>query len=53
MSYGDRNKVAAGDTVELLVDEIDDHLLVWFNVGDTVQASATVIPLLVVAIAVM
>jgi acyl-ACP thioesterase len=37
--------IAAGASVELLIDESDDHLSVWFTVDDTVQASATVVPL--------
>ncbi len=37
--------IAAGASVELLVEETDDHLSVWFTVADTVQAAATVIPL--------
>jgi acyl-ACP thioesterase len=37
--------IAAGDRVELLVDEDDEHLGVWFTVRDAVQAAATVIPL--------
>jgi acyl-ACP thioesterase len=43
MEYGPG--IEAGATVELLVDETDDHLSVWFTVGDAVQAAATVIPL--------
>ena len=43
MEYGPG--IAAGDAVELLVDEDDDHLSVWFTVADGVQAAATVIPL--------
>ena len=37
--------IVAGAEVELLVDETDDHLSVWFTVDDTVQAAATVVPL--------
>jgi acyl-ACP thioesterase len=37
--------IAAGARVELLVDETDDHLAVWFTVDDIVHASAMVIPL--------
>ncbi|HKY69153.1 MAG TPA: acyl-ACP thioesterase domain-containing protein [Acidimicrobiales bacterium] len=37
--------IAAGDAVELLVDESDDHLDVWFTVDDAVQAAVRVIPL--------
>jgi acyl-ACP thioesterase len=37
--------IAAGASVELLVEETDDHLSVWFTVADTVQAAATVVPL--------
>ena len=37
--------IAAGDVVELLVDEGDDHLDVWFTVDDAVQAAVRVIPL--------
>lgn len=44
--------IAAGAAVELLVDETDDHLSVWFTVDDAVQASATVVPLPPVALAV-
>ena len=43
MEYGPG--IAAGDEVELLVDESDDHLAVWFTVGGTVQAATRVIPL--------
>lgn len=43
MEYGPG--IAAGAEVELLVDENDDHLSVWFTVEGAVQASATVIPL--------
>ena len=43
MEYGPG--IAAGDRVELLVDENDEHLSVWFTVDGTVQASATVVPL--------
>ncbi len=43
MEYGPG--IAGGDTVELLVDEDDGHLSVWFTVADVVQAAATVIPL--------
>lgn len=43
MEYGPG--IAPGDAVELLVDETDDHLSLWFTVADTVQASATVVPL--------
>ena len=32
-------------TVELLVEETDDHLSVWVTVDDGVQAAATVVPL--------
>jgi hypothetical protein len=49
MEYGPG--IHAGDAVELLVDETDDHLSVWFTVGDTVQAAATVVPLPAVALA--
>ncbi|HEX6567545.1 MAG TPA: acyl-ACP thioesterase domain-containing protein [Acidimicrobiales bacterium] len=49
MEYGPG--IDAGDAVELLVDETDDHLSVWFTVGDTVQAAATVVPLPAVALA--
>jgi acyl-ACP thioesterase len=37
--------IAPGERVELLVDESDDHLSVWFTVADTVQAAATIVPL--------
>jgi acyl-ACP thioesterase len=43
MEYGPG--IAVGDRVELLVDESDDHLSVWFTVEGTVQAAATVVPL--------
>jgi acyl-ACP thioesterase len=43
--------IAAGAEVELLVDETDDHLSVWFTVEDTVQASASVVRLPAVALA--
>jgi acyl-ACP thioesterase len=43
MEYGPG--IPAGAAVELLVDETDDHLSVWFTVGDEVQAAATVVPL--------
>lgn len=49
MEYGPG--IAAGDRVELLVDENDDHLSVWFTVDGTVQASATVVPLPAAALA--
>ena len=34
-----------GARVELLLDETDDHLSVWFADSDAVQAAATVVPL--------
>jgi len=37
--------ISPGDRVELLVDESDDHLDVWFTVADEVQAAVRVIPL--------
>jgi acyl-ACP thioesterase len=37
--------IAAGDEVELLVDESDDHLAVWFTVDAGVQAAVRVVPL--------
>jgi acyl-ACP thioesterase len=43
MEYGPG--IAAGSTVELLVDEDDAHLSVWFTVDGGVQAAATVIAL--------
>jgi acyl-ACP thioesterase len=43
MEYGPG--IAAGASVQLLVDESDDHLSLWFTVDDAVQASATVVPL--------
>jgi acyl-ACP thioesterase len=43
MEYGPG--IAPGDAVELLVDEAEDHLTVWFTVRDAVQASATILPL--------
>jgi acyl-ACP thioesterase len=43
MEYGPG--VAAGDAVELLVDEDDQHLSVWFTVDAVVQAASTVVPL--------
>ena len=43
MEYG--TGIAQGDEVELLVDESDDHLAVWFTVGGAVQAAARVVPL--------
>ncbi len=43
--------IAAGAEVELLVDETDDHLSVWFTVEDAVQASASVVRLPAVALA--
>lgn len=43
MEYGPG--IGAGDEVELLLDEADDHLSVWFTVGGAVQAAATVVPL--------
>jgi len=43
MEYGPG--IAPEDAVELLVEEADDHLAVWFTVRDAVQASATVVPL--------
>jgi acyl-ACP thioesterase len=43
MEYGPG--IPAGARVELLVDETDDHLSVWFTVDDGVQAAATVVPL--------
>ena len=43
MEYGPG--IAQNDEVELLVDESDDHLALWFTVDGGVQASARVIPL--------
>jgi acyl-ACP thioesterase len=43
MEYG--TGIAQGDAVELLVDESDDHLAVWFTVDGAVQAATRVIPL--------
>jgi hypothetical protein len=43
MEYGPG--IAPGDAVELLVDEADDHLTVWFTVRNAVLASATIVPL--------
>jgi acyl-ACP thioesterase len=43
MEYGPG--IAPEDAVELLVEEADDHLAVWFTVRDAVQASATILPL--------
>jgi acyl-ACP thioesterase len=43
MEYGPG--IDAGDPVELLVDEDDRHLSVWFTVGGVVQAASTVVPL--------
>ena len=43
MEYGPG--IPAGARFELLVDETDDHLSVWFTVDDVVQAAATVVPL--------
>jgi len=43
MEYGPG--IAPGDAVELLVDEADNHITVWFTVRDAVQASATIVPL--------
>ena len=43
MEYGPG--IAAGAKVELLVDETEDHLSVWFTVDGAVQAAATVVPL--------
>jgi acyl-ACP thioesterase len=37
--------IPAGADVELLLDESDDHLSVWFTVGGAVLAAATVRPL--------
>ena len=37
--------IPAGAQVELLLDESDDHLSVWFTVGAAVLAAATVVPL--------
>ncbi len=37
--------IAPGADVELLVDEADDHLSVWFMVAGAVLAAATVVPL--------
>jgi acyl-ACP thioesterase len=43
MEYGPG--IAPGAAVELLVDEADDHLSVWFTVAGAVMAAATVLPL--------
>jgi acyl-ACP thioesterase len=43
MEYGPG--IAAGDRVELLVDEDEGHLSVWFTVDGVVQAASTVVPL--------
>jgi hypothetical protein len=43
MEYGPG--IAPGAEVELLVDEADDHLSVWFTVAGSVLAAATVVPL--------
>ncbi|HEX6418371.1 MAG TPA: acyl-ACP thioesterase domain-containing protein [Acidimicrobiales bacterium] len=43
MEYGPG--IAAGDEVELLLDEDGDHLSLWFTVEGTVQAASTVVPL--------
>ncbi len=43
MEYGPG--IAQNDEVELLVEESDDHLALWFTVDGGVQASARVIPL--------
>jgi acyl-ACP thioesterase len=43
MEYGPG--IEPGAAVELLVDGSDDHLSLWFTVDDTVQSSATIIPL--------
>jgi hypothetical protein len=43
MEYGPG--IADGDEVELLVDESDDHLALWFTVAGDVQAAARVMPL--------
>jgi hypothetical protein len=43
MEYGPG--IGAGDAVELLVDEDDRHLSVWFTVDGVVQAASTVVPL--------
>ena len=43
MEYGPG--IAAGDRVELLVEEDDGHLGVWFTVRGAVQAAAMVVPL--------
>lgn len=43
MEYGPG--IAAGDRVELLVDEDEGHLSVWFTVDGVVQAASTVVRL--------
>jgi acyl-ACP thioesterase len=43
MEYG--TGIGPRDRVELLVDESEDHLSVWFTVGATIQATATIVPL--------
>jgi acyl-ACP thioesterase len=43
MEYGPG--IGPRDRVELLVDESDDHLSVWFTVDGGVQAAATVVAL--------
>jgi acyl-ACP thioesterase len=43
MEYGPG--IRAGAEVELLVDEGDDHLSLWFTVDGAVHAAATVVPL--------
>jgi len=37
--------IAAGAKVELLLEESDDHLSLWFTVGGAVLAATTVVPL--------
>jgi acyl-ACP thioesterase len=43
MEYGPG--IADGDEVELLIEESEDHLAVWFTVTGDVQAAARVVPL--------
>jgi hypothetical protein len=37
--------IAPGASVELLLEESDDRLSLWFTVGGAVHAAATVVPL--------
>ena len=37
--------IASGAAVELLLEESDDHMSLWFTVAGAVQAAATIVPM--------